>query len=224
MGRVPIEALSQGTTSIIGWVGAVIQRLHDTADGSTPPLERDAIVLVDELDAHMHPGWQQVLVERLGELFPNIQFIATTHSPLIVSGMPVEQVTVFRRDDNGQVVKVALPEDGTIGRADQLLTSRLFGLHSTLDSLTRAAVFDYQSLLLQDSRSPEEETEMRRLRHLLDVRIPVAATSTAEQRAQEMLDLLLKEAVGTDFPEMREQLLGIAAGLLDEAGRLKAQA
>jgi WD40 repeat protein len=80
-GRLPIEGLSQGTGALIAWVSFIIQRLHDTAAEGEVPLQREAIVLVDELDAHLHPDWQQQLTHRLGTLFPGVQFVGTTHSP-----------------------------------------------------------------------------------------------------------------------------------------------
>jgi hypothetical protein len=71
-GKVPIEALSQGMTSLLGWVGIVLQRLyevHYAKDATSDPTHQYALVLMDEIDAHMHPSWQQSLVGTLKELF-----------------------------------------------------------------------------------------------------------------------------------------------------------
>ena len=57
-----------------------------------------------------------------------MQVIATTHSPLVVAGLDVEEVTRFMRDETGAVVQVSLDRDMTEGRADQILTGDLFGL------------------------------------------------------------------------------------------------
>jgi hypothetical protein len=221
-GRLPIEALSQGTGALIGWVSFIIQRLHDTAAEDEVPLERGAIVLVDELDAHLHPDWQQQLTSRLGKLFPRAQFVGTTHSPLIVSGMHQRQVTALTRQD-GQVTKVQLPGDpGDVirGRADQLLTGRLFGLTTSADNDTRRAVERYNALLGRD-RTPAEDAEFHELQDLLEVRVPVGATTPAEQRAQDLLRLLLLESAGPDMSAERERLLERAALLLEEAARMR---
>jgi WD40 repeat protein len=221
-GRLPIEALSQGTGALIGWVSFIIQRLHDTAAEGEVPLKRNAIVLVDELDAHLHPDWQQQLTSRLGALFPRVQFLGTTHSPLIAGGMAQRQVTVLRRQ-GGLVVKVPLPGDpGEVirGRADQLLTGRLFGLATSVDIETRRAVERYNALLGAD-RTPQEDTEYHELQELLEVRVPVGATTPAEQRAQDFLHLLLLESAGSDEPAARERLLEKARLLLDEAARMR---
>jgi predicted ATP-binding protein involved in virulence len=49
------------------------------------PLEGDGIVLIDEVDLHLHPKWQRSLIRQLNETFPNCQFVLTTHSPLVIS-------------------------------------------------------------------------------------------------------------------------------------------
>jgi predicted ATP-binding protein involved in virulence len=221
-GRLPIEALSQGTGSLIGWVSVIIRRLHDTAAEGEVPLEREAIVLVDELDAHLHPDWQQQLTYRLETLFPHVQFVGTTHSPLIVGGLKHRQVTALTRQD-GQATKVELPgepKEPIRGRADQLLTGRLFGLATSVDMETRRAVTRYNELLGKD-RTQAEDAEFNELQEILEVRIPVDATTTAEQRAQDLLDLLLRESLGPDRPAVRDRLLEKARQLLEEAARMR---
>ena len=81
----------------MGWVGILLQRLYETPL-TVPPLDRYALVLIDEIDAHMHPSWQRSLVDTLKELFPNVQFIATTHSPLIVAGLEKSEIYTIRRE------------------------------------------------------------------------------------------------------------------------------
>ena len=137
-GELPVEALSQGTASLIGWAGVIVQRLHDTAGSKDKePLERPAIILIDEIDAHMHPGWQQQLTSRLGDLFPNVQFIATTHSPLIVSGLAIEEIKCLTRDPDGTIRLTPLDDYIPSARADQILTSPAFGLKT--DSVQTSA-------------------------------------------------------------------------------------
>jgi WD40 repeat protein len=140
---VPLELLSQGLTSLLGWVGCLCQRLKETAQESNSsllPTDGYALVLIDELDAHMHPRWQQVLVPRLKKIFPNVQFIVSTHSPLIVGGLETSEVVRFERDAAG-VVQITVPEHALKGvGAAGLLTSEMFGLASHLDSETAEAL------------------------------------------------------------------------------------
>ena len=162
-GPVPFESLSQGTLSLIGWTGALIQRLYETAPPGVDPLQSRAVVLVDEIDAHMHPAWQQALVKRLSDMFVACQFIATSHSPLMVGSLEPDQVYRFERNANGRV-EIARPEYALKGLgAAGLLTSGLFGLTSQLDIETADALARKRRLTarrLDPSASKKEREEV----------------------------------------------------------------
>jgi hypothetical protein len=159
-GVVPFESLSQGTLSLIGWTGALMQRMYETApQGIDDPLKAPAVVLVDEIDAHMHPAWQQALVKRLSETFRNTQFIVTTHSPLVIGSLEPNQVYRFERNQEG-AVEIARPEYALKGLgASGLLTSGLFGLASQLDLETANALDRKRRLTARrlDPATPKEE-------------------------------------------------------------------
>ncbi|MGO9206441.1 MAG: AAA family ATPase, partial [Candidatus Limnocylindrales bacterium] len=202
-GAVPLEAVSQGTVSLLGWIGVLMQRLYEVYPDVERPHEQFALVLMDEIDAHMHPDWQQRLVPALAELFPNIQFLATTHSPLIVGGMDVKQVVRFERGEDGKVHPIELDPDTTMGRTDQVLTGDLFGLETTLDSATQEAVARYQELLALPSRSAEQDDQLRRLEETLAFRMPPPYESPPQRRALELLQTLLQTHVVTGHTEMQ---------------------
>jgi hypothetical protein len=220
-GIVPIEAVSQGMASLLGWVGVLMQRLYTVYDQDEKPTDKYAIVLIDEIDAHMHPEWQQKLVSLLSETFPNIQFIATTHSPLIVSGMDVQHITRLERDDDDRVTRVDVPADMTMGRADQVLTGPLFGLPTTLDVETQARIGEYQTLLGKRDRTEVEEAEFRRLERILEFRVPAPTERPAERRAQQLIEALLMQHFGEEFPIARADLLEKARQLLQEASAVR---
>ncbi len=137
-GEVPIEAVSQGTQSLLGWVGVLVKRLFEVYEGEDQPLHKPAVVLIDEIDAHMHPAWQRTIARKLLRLFPNVQFIATTHSPLVVAEAERQQVFRLIRDPQTKRIKVCSPNEDVQGMgAGALLTSDLFGLPSQLDQTTQ---------------------------------------------------------------------------------------
>ena len=214
---IPVDAVSQGTASLLGWTCAVLQRMYAVFRDKESPRAQTAIVLIDEPDAHMHPEWQQDLVPTLSDLFPNVQFIATTHSPLIVGGMPADQVVRLARDDDGRVVRIPIPDDMMFGRTHQILTSRLFNLDTTLDRWTQKLTGEYQRLLGLEHRTPEEETEFRRLEELLQARMPLSNEETpVERRAMELFEALLHREVGEEFERVRADLKSKAENLFDE--------
>jgi WD40 repeat protein len=189
---VPMEVLSQGLTSLFGWIGVLCQRLKETLENPTNdalPTDSYALVLIDEIDAHMHPRWQQVLVHRLKKAFPNVQFIACTHSPLIVGGLSKEEVAAFELVD-GQILPVDFSADTTLGRTDQILVGELFGLSTTLDPVTQEMMRTYQRLLGKSKRSDAEQAEFMRLGQQLEERIPPAPAIPLERRARELIEKL----------------------------------
>jgi predicted ATP-binding protein involved in virulence len=80
-----VTQLSQGEKSIMALVGDIARRLAIMNPSRTDPLNGNGIVLIDEVDLHLHPKWQRRLIHQLTETFPNCQFILTTHSPLVIS-------------------------------------------------------------------------------------------------------------------------------------------
>jgi hypothetical protein len=107
----------------------------------------------------MHPRWQQVLVGRLKSAFPNVQFIVSTHSPLIVAGLDRSEVVRFERAEDG-AVEVTVPQFQLKGvGAGGLLTSEIFGLSSQLDEETAEALDRKRHLTARrlDPELPEEE-------------------------------------------------------------------
>lgn len=95
--------LSQGEKSLMALVGDIARRLAMMNPALTNPLQGDGIILIDEVDMHLHPTWQRSIVKRLTTTFPNCQFILTTHSPLVISDS--KEVLVYSLED-GQLMTV----------------------------------------------------------------------------------------------------------------------
>lgn len=193
--EIPLEALSQGTISLIGWVGILMQRLYEVFDQDEDPTKRYALVLMDEIDAHMHPAWQRTLVNHLKDIFPNAQFIATTHSPLVVGGMPTTQVMRLAKNRNGKVVSPPITPDMTMGYTDQILTSILFGLPTTLDDTTEKKMKRYYELEKMTSRETHE-AEYEQLKQELMTRVPPQSSSYEEKREEQLSEAEMLKQLG----------------------------
>ena len=88
--------LSDGERGLLALVLDLAKRLSQANPGLSDPVKLgEAVVLIDELDLHLHPKWQRTIVERLTKVFPRCQFIATTHSPQIVAAVEPEQVLLL---------------------------------------------------------------------------------------------------------------------------------
>lgn len=95
-----INQLSQGEKSLLALVGDIARRLAILNPSLDDPLQGEGIVMIDEVDLHLHPKWQHDLIDKLVKTFPNVQFILTTHSPHIVSDR--QDILVYSLD-NGQL-------------------------------------------------------------------------------------------------------------------------
>lgn len=92
---ISLQQLSDGERAFIALLGDLVRRLALANPELANPLEGHGVVLIDELELHLHPRWQREVVEKLRTSFPNIQFIATTHSPFIIQSLrPGELITL----------------------------------------------------------------------------------------------------------------------------------
>lgn len=126
----PLSKLSEGYRSVFAMVADICRNLLE----HYPKLETArGIVLIDEIDTHLHPRWKLQVMSSLRRALPNVQFVVTSHDPLCLRGMDDGEVVVLHRDETGKVVKLENLPDVTGMRAEQLLTSEYFGLASTVD-------------------------------------------------------------------------------------------
>lgn len=127
----PFSALSDGYKAFIGWVSDLIGHLCDVVPAELNLDEVPGMVLVDEIDLHLHPQWQRSVVPTLAGAFPHLQFLFTSHSPLVASTVKRENVFITNTADDGTATIKQL-EEHVFGRSmEQLLLSSYFGLQST---------------------------------------------------------------------------------------------
>ncbi|NOS89857.1 MAG: AAA family ATPase [Methylococcaceae bacterium] len=105
-GELPVAILSDGIRNMIGIVADIAFRATKLNPmlGNRAAQESPGIILIDEVDMHLHPAWQQVVLDTLKEAFPNIQFIVTTHSPQVLSTVHRESIRLLGKDPNGRDV------------------------------------------------------------------------------------------------------------------------
>jgi len=94
--KLSISNLSHGERLMFAMVGDMARRLSIANPSLEDPLQGEGVVLIDEIELHLHPGWQRKIVPLLTKTFPNIQFILTTHSPQVISSVERESVFVLK--------------------------------------------------------------------------------------------------------------------------------
>jgi len=105
-GRLPVDFLSDGIRTMLGLVADVAHRATrlNPHFGEDAAAKTPGIVLIDEVDMHLHPEWQQVVLQTIQSAFPRVQFIVTTHSPQVLTTVRKENVRILCCDEEGNGV------------------------------------------------------------------------------------------------------------------------
>ncbi|MGH1330214.1 MAG: AAA family ATPase [Paracoccaceae bacterium] len=160
-GNTPLSQMSVGYKSVVAMACDIIREMmyhYDNIEYAS------AVVLIDEIETHLHPRWKMRIMNLLRRAFPRIQFIVTTHDPLCLKGMYDGEVFVLQRADEDASVQTLkdLPDPRGM-RAEQILTSEFFGLGST-DPETDAKLLRYQTLMQKPTLSEDLAREAAYLR------------------------------------------------------------
>ncbi|CAN1209504.1 ATPase AAA-type core domain-containing protein [Tumidithrix helvetica PCC 7403] len=160
-GWVRLSSLGLGYRTMIAWMVDLAVRLFQRYPDSEDPLAEPAIVLVDEIDLHLHPKWQRTIMEFLTERFPNTQFIVTAHSPLVVQAAQNANIVLLRREGD-RVVIDNNPEIIQNWRVDQVLTS-VFELPSARPAAIEPLLDRRYEILSKAHLTEADEAELSQL-------------------------------------------------------------
>jgi predicted ATP-binding protein involved in virulence len=161
-GWVSLRELSLGYKTLIAWMVDFASRMFDRYPDSPNPLAEPAVVLVDEIDLHLHPKWQRTLMGYLSERFPNTQFIATAHSPLVVQAAQDANIVLLRREGDHVVIENNV-EAVRNWRVDQILTSDLFGLESARPPETDKLMAERTKILSKSRLTKKDRERLKKL-------------------------------------------------------------
>lgn len=155
-----LEQLSDGYRNLLAVALDFARRMAQTHPYWENPLAAPGILLIDEIELHLHPGWQQTILPNLQKVFPGTQIIVTTHSPQVLTTVHKEQVYVLTAEHTLE----SLPaEIGTYGTESTVALERIFGIHTrpqnivTVQNLQR-----YLELVEARQHTSHEATQLRR--------------------------------------------------------------
>ena len=164
--RVPFPALSDGYRAFLGWIGDLLYHVCETCPDERTLDQNQGIVMIDEVDLHIHPAWQMELLPRVARWLPRLQFIVTSHSPLLVGSLGWRNIILARQRENGascmeRVAGVAVARMD----ADQILLTELFGLESTRSGSQTRRIRS----LLEDARKGDRDAARKLMAELSGV-------------------------------------------------------
>jgi predicted ATP-binding protein involved in virulence len=142
---VPIHLLSDGYQNVSGWIGDLLYRIFNTFGDRQNPLLTNGILLIDEIDLHLHPTWQRRLLGYLKTKLPNFQIIASTHSPLTAQQAGEGELIVLSRNKDNQIDAQLF--EGTPNKMllHQVLLSPIFGVNSDESYETEQLKTEYEN-------------------------------------------------------------------------------
>jgi predicted ATP-binding protein involved in virulence len=180
---VPFGALSDGYRAYIGWIADLLYHVCMGAPSGAKLVDNRGVVLVDEIDLHLHPEWQRSVISTISGALPNLQFVFSTHSPIVAGSVQKENVFVMESDKSGASTIAQLNESIYGLDAQQVLLSSYFGLDTTR---APGAVDELQELSKQltPGRSDVALSMMRKLAGNSHVNGSARASMLPKKRAR----------------------------------------
>jgi predicted ATP-binding protein involved in virulence len=165
-GLISYDDLSDGYRSMAAWCGDLLYRLTSQFEFLKEPQLVTGILLVDEIDLHLHPIWQRQLIQFLSRAFPNLHIIATTHSVFAAQQCKEGELFVMQRATPDQAPAI-LPFQGDPEKflLHQIMLSPMFGIPS-LDSVEVETMRNEYAHLAKTPRSERSNDDESRLRKL----------------------------------------------------------
>lgn len=191
--KVPTISLSDGYRSVLALAGDLVWRLISSFPNSKNPLHERGVVLIDELDIHLHPVWQRSIAQWLQDQFPNLQFIVSTHSPMVAAGAGPQALTLKISKEKAS----ALPVTQSLFAmdVDDILKSEAFDLVSTYSPQTQEKLDKFTALRSKAEKlKPSERQELQQLSLFVEKYNPYNV-DTFDKDTEAKIDEYLKSKV-----------------------------
>ncbi|MGR9079528.1 AAA family ATPase (plasmid) [Rhizobium leguminosarum] len=219
--RVPLRLVSSGYRAVVSMVCEIMQGLMEKR--INPEFESLAtsrgVVLIDEIEAHLHPRWKIAIMAGLRKALPGMTFIATSHDPLCLRGMEAGEVAVLRRigaeaSDSGLPARVEVVSnlpDMSQFRIDQLLTSDFFQLYSTDDPVLEGRLAEVADILgktqRQDDLPADVQAVLEKLERDVASSLPIGDSEVQRLVQKAVADHLVRRrhASADELEDLSEQ-------------------
>lgn len=156
---INVSQMSDGEKCILALFGDLARRLTIANPCRDNPLEGEGVVLIDEIELHMHPSWQRKILKKLKKVFPNIQFIVTTHSPVVLSEVDDNYDLYYIKMEEGKSTAVQM--DRLDGYDANMIMEEFMGTPSQNESTTELIHSIY--VLINEGRYDKAEENIQKL-------------------------------------------------------------
>lgn len=192
-GEMALNLLSDGYQNVLAWIGDLMFRINENFKNFNEPLKARGLLLIDEIDLHLHPRWQRQLHAFLLNKLPNFQIIATTHSPLTAQQADENELYALRRERR----KVELvPFRGAPNKMllHQILMSPVFGLETDESLKVEEAKTKIREISLKGRKSKADEALISNFSETLnETSVNVRTNSLLSENDLELLNTINQE-------------------------------
>ena len=154
-----LESLSDGYQNMAAWIGDLLFRLSETFNNYKSPLKARGLLLIDEIDLHLHPKWQRKLLDFINTKLPNMQVIVTTHSPLTAQQAGDGELYALKKV-KGKVELIPFIGNPKKLLISQMLMSPVFGLETDESYEVQKEKERYKTLKSKSNRTVKEKNEL----------------------------------------------------------------
>ncbi|HVH99613.1 MAG TPA: AAA family ATPase, partial [Enhygromyxa sp.] len=171
--EVPSTWLSHGYQATVSWLADLVghilwERSENNLELTADPSKMEGLVLIDELDLHLHPSWQVGLIPALKQTFPRLQFVVTTHSEMLLAGLEGDEIVMLDQDpETGDITHHSDPRPAKLMTGTEML-GRYFGIDRLYPVNLSKEAHRYGYLAGDPYRTDEEQAELDELRRRLE--------------------------------------------------------
>lgn len=184
--RLEISQLSNGEKCTLAMVGDLARRLALANPSLANPLEGEGIVLIDEIELHLHPAMQRDIINRLQLTFPNVQFIISTHSPQVLGEINSAQIFFVTQLEDGADIDVhSVPT--LFGKDSNMILEQFMGTAEKNQEIKQQLEQLFQ--LIIESRLAEARELLSKLMEILGCDDPALIKADMILRRKESLNL-----------------------------------
>lgn len=166
-----VERLSDGEKLLIALVGDLTRRAALANPSMENPLHGEGVVLIDEIEQHLHPEWQRSIIGKLRRTFPNVQFIVSTHSPQVLGEVEHSNIRCIAMEENGSPT-IFTPTQ-SLGLDANLILEELFDAPSRNKEVATVLTNIFREIDKEDAESlAKARREIKKLKKKLNGEIP----------------------------------------------------
>ena len=158
--KLSLDQLSGGYRIVLALAADLARRMVQGNPHLDDPLKSEAVVLIDEVELHLHPAWQQRILGDLRRTFPNAQFIVSTHSPQVLTTVKPQRIVELARE--GDRIVAGAPAGATYGAEAGDVLSLVMGVNERPDNDFTKALDQYRRLVSEGKGESEEALALRR--------------------------------------------------------------